>query len=78
MGLRDRFSNFLYRQLEKRGWFEDIYSSVARYGGRYVSDDNILESSDVYELLQDISNQLMLAEIVVEEKTGKKFVVTRL
>lgn len=72
MGLRERFSNFLYKQLEKRGWFEDIYSSVARYGGRYVSDDNILESSDVYELLQDISNQIMLAEIVVEDKDGKE------
>jgi len=72
LGLRDRFSIFLYKQLEKRGWFEDIYSRVARYGGRYVSDDNILESSDVYELLQDISNQLMLAEIVVEDKDGKE------
>ncbi|MEB8646983.1 phage portal protein, partial [Bacillus cereus] len=33
---------------------------------------NILESSDVYELLQDISNQMMLAEIVVEDKEGKE------
>ncbi|USK41365.1 phage portal protein [Cytobacillus firmus] len=72
MGLRDRFSNFLYRQAEKRGWFEDIYSSTIRYGGRYVSDDNILESSDVYELLQDISNQIMLAEIVVEDLEGNE------
>lgn len=72
MGLRDRFSIFLYKQLEKRGWFEDIYSNVARYGGRYVNDENILESSDVYELLHDISNQLMLAEIVVEDKDGKE------
>jgi HK97 family phage portal protein len=72
LGLRDRFSNFLLRQIEKRGWFEDIYSSVARYGGRYVNDDNILESSDVYELLQDISNQMMLAEIVVVDGSGKE------
>lgn len=72
LGLRDRFSNFLYRQIEKRGWFEEIYSSVARYGGRYVTDESILESSDVYELLQDISNQLMLAEIIVEDKDGKE------
>ncbi|MDC2863781.1 phage portal protein [Bacillus sp. BP-3] len=72
MGLRDRFSNFVYRQMEKRGWFEDIFSNTIRYGGRYVTDDNILESSDVYELLQDISNQMMLAEIIVEDKDGKE------
>ncbi|WAA10834.1 phage portal protein [Fervidibacillus albus] len=72
MGLRDQFSKFLYRQLEKRGWLEDIYSNVAFYGGRYVNDENILESSDVYELLQDISNQLMLAEIVIEDNDGKE------
>ncbi|WP_341356651.1 phage portal protein [Rossellomorea sp. y25] len=72
MGLRDRFTNYLYNQLEKRGWFEDIYSNTIRYGGRYVNDDNILESSDVYELLQDISNQMMLAEIVVEDRDGNE------
>ncbi|MGP4038339.1 phage portal protein [Gracilibacillus sp. D59] len=70
MGLRDRFSNFVYRQIEKRGWVEDIYSSSIRYGGRYVTNENILESSDVYQLLQDISNQMMLADIVVEDKDG--------
>ncbi|AJA22120.1 phage portal protein [Bacillus thuringiensis] len=72
MGLRDRFSNYLYRKLEKRGLFDDILGNSIRYGGRYVSSDNILESSDVYELLQDISNQMMLAEIVVEDKEGKE------
>ncbi|BCB04749.1 phage portal protein [Bacillus sp. KH172YL63] len=72
MGLRDRFSNFVYRQLEKRGVMEDIYSNSIRYGGRYANDDSILESSDVYELLQDISNQLMLADIVVEDEEGNE------
>ncbi|MEB8663021.1 phage portal protein, partial [Bacillus cereus] len=62
----------LYRKLEKRGLFDDILGNSIRYGGRYVSSDNILESSDVYELLQDISNQMMLAEIVVEDKEGKE------
>lgn len=71
LGLRDRFSNFLFKQAEKRGLFEDIFNNTVRYGGRYAGDDNILESSDVYELLQDISNQMMLAEIVVEDKDGK-------
>ncbi|MFJ8261416.1 phage portal protein [Rummeliibacillus sp. NPDC094406] len=72
MGLRDKISNFLYKQVEKRGWFEDSFSSVLRYSGRYVNDENILESSDVYELLQDISNQIMLAEITVLDKNGEE------
>lgn len=72
LGLRDRFSKFLFKQVEKRGWFEDIYSNTIRYGGRYIGDDNILESSDVYELLQDISNQMMLAEITVEDLEGNE------
>lgn len=72
MGLRDRVSNYLYSKVEKRGWFEDAFSSVLRYSGRYVSDDNILESSDVYELLNDISNQIMLADIVVENAAGEE------
>lgn len=72
LGLRDRFSNFVYRQMERRGWFEDIFSNTIRYGSRYVTDESILESSDVYELLQDISNQMMLAEIVVEDENGKE------
>ncbi|WP_018664612.1 phage portal protein [Heyndrickxia acidiproducens] len=71
MGLRDRLSNFLLRKVEKRGWFEDVFSTTLRYGGRYVNDENILESSDVYELLQDISNQMMLADIVVEDENGE-------
>jgi HK97 family phage portal protein len=72
LGLRNRFSNFVYRQLEKRGVMEDIYSNSIRYGGKYANDDSILESSDVYELLQDISNQLMLADIVVEDEDGNE------
>jgi HK97 family phage portal protein len=72
LGLRDRFSNFLLKQVEKRGWFEDIFNNTIRYGGRYVNDENILESSDVYELLQDISNQLMLADITIEDREGNE------
>lgn len=72
MGLRDRISSYLYRQAEKRGWTQDIYSSSVRFGGRHVNDESILESSDVYELMQDISNQIMLAEFVVEDEGGKE------
>lgn len=72
MRLRDRFSNFLYKQLEKRGALTDIYSNSIRYGGWYSNDENILESSDVYELLQDISNQVMLANWIVEDIEGNE------
>ena len=66
------FSNLIMKQVEKRGLVEDIFSGSARYGGHYLNDENILESSDVYELMQDISNQLMLADIVVEDNDGNE------
>jgi HK97 family phage portal protein len=44
--------------------------SVRFPGGIYASENNILNSSDVYELLQDISNQIMLAEITIEDQNG--------
>jgi HK97 family phage portal protein len=71
LGLRDRLSSFLYRQVEKRGWLDDYKRSI-QYGGRYVTDENVIESSDVYELMQDISNQMMLAEITLEDDDGNE------
>ncbi|MEJ9180613.1 phage portal protein, partial [Bacillus thuringiensis] len=38
MGLRDRFSNFLFRQAEKRGYLDDVLGKSIRYGGVYVTD----------------------------------------
>lgn len=73
MGIRDIFSNYLFKQAEKRGLVEDIYANSIRYGSVYSNDGNILSSSDVYELLQDISNQVALADIVVEDKNGEDF-----
>lgn len=70
MRLRDRFSNWVYGKLEKR-MNEDLGGSV-RFPSIFATESNILESSDVYELLQDISNQLMLAEIVVEDSDGNE------
>lgn len=72
LGIRQRVSNFIYKQVEKRGWFEDIFNNSIRYSGIYSNDENILESSDVYELLQDISNQIMLAEWTVEDADGNQ------
>lgn len=69
MGLRDRFSNYLYSKLEKRS---EIPSGSVRFPSLFSNDETILESSDVYELIQDISNQLMLAEIVVEDGNGNE------
>lgn len=71
MGIRDIFSNYLFKQAEKRGLVEDIYANSIRYGSVYSNDGNILSSSDVYELLQDISNQVALADIIVEDKNGE-------
>ena len=65
MGLRQRFSKAVYGFMEKRGMIEDIFGRTTRYGQRYVNDDSIMESSDVYELVQDISNQVALAEPVI-------------
>ncbi len=71
MGLRDRFSNWVYGKLEKR-MNEYPEGSVRFSNGYFANDSNILESSDVYELLQDISNQVMLAEIIVEDADGNE------
>ncbi|MED4701620.1 phage portal protein [Lysinibacillus capsici] len=72
MGIRDRFSGFLARQVEKRGLIEDSLGGSVRLNGWFANDENILHSSDVYELLQDISNQIALAQVVVEDQeTGK-------
>ena len=72
MKLKDRVSNAVYSFMEKRGALNDIYGRVSRYGMRYVSDDSIMESSDVYELVQDISKQVALAEPVVIGPDGKE------
>ena len=72
LGLRNRISNFLFKQVEKRGWLDDILGSSIRYGGSYVNDENILQSSDVYELMQDISNQILLAQWTVEDANGNE------
>lgn len=50
---------------------ESVGGSV-RFSSVFSNEENILESSDVYELLQDISNQMMLAEIVVEDEEGNE------
>lgn len=58
--------------MEKRGYLEDIFGRTTRYGQRYVNDSSIMESSDVYELVQDISNQVALATPVVIGPDGNE------
>lgn len=70
--LRDRISNAVFSFMEKRGYLEDIFGKTTRYGQRYVTDNSIMESSDVYELVQDISNQVALATPVVIGPDGQE------
>lgn len=72
MKLRDRLSNAVYSFMEKRGYIEDIFGYYTRYGQRYVTDSSIMESSDVYELVQDISNQVALATPIVIGPDGNE------
>ncbi len=72
MKLRDRVSNAVFSFMEKRGYLEDIFGKTTRYGQRYVTDNSIMESSDVYELVQDISNQVALATPVVIGPDGQE------
>ncbi|MDT7016355.1 phage portal protein [Latilactobacillus curvatus] len=72
MGIRSTISNALLKAAEKRGWFDNGASNSIRWSNRLVTDDNILESSDVYELLSDISNQAALAEPVLIGPDGKE------
>ncbi|EBF5150449.1 phage portal protein [Listeria monocytogenes] len=67
MGLRERFSNYVFKRSQTTGLYDDIIDGVVRYNSVYSNQDDILKSSDVYELMQDISNQISLAEIVIEE-----------
>ena len=74
MNIKNYFSNMLYKYLEKREVVNEDISRSIRYGGSYATGDNILESSDVFELLQDISNQMTLAEIVIVEADGTEVI----
>lgn len=72
VGLRDQVSHFLFRRAEKRGWVEDLKSYNLRWRQRFVTDDTIMQSSDVYELVNDISNQIAMAEPVVVDPNGNE------
>ena len=72
MGVREMFSKALVNQVEKRGWLDDVSSSFIRWPSAYTADEDVLKSSDVYELLTDISNQIAMAEPVIIAPDGKE------
>lgn len=51
---------------------EDMYGNSVMFSRQHVTDASILESSDVYELVQDISNQVALATPVVIGPDGNE------
>ncbi|SLN00233.1 Phage portal protein [Brachybacterium faecium] len=72
MGVRDMFSNFLVRQVEKSKLYQSTVGNKIRMSSYYNANDDILQSSDVYELMQDISNQVALATPVVIGPNGEE------
>lgn len=46
-------------------WFQNSYFNY----GAFVNDDNILKSSDTYNLMKLISDQVALTDFVVEDGT---------
>lgn len=71
------FSSFVYSQAQKRGYFDDIINNSIRYGQVFVNDDNVMQSSQVYELVQDISNQVAMADWVVVDDHGNELTDNR-
>ncbi|MDT2850171.1 phage portal protein [Vagococcus carniphilus] len=51
---------------------KDIYSRDIGLSNIYANNDTILQSSDLYELIQDLSNQVAMAIPVVIDKKGNK------
>lgn len=66
MGIRERFSTYVYERSKKTGLYDDVIDGTVRFGSVFSNSDDILQSSDVYELMQDISNQVAKAQVVVE------------
>ncbi|KXY36864.1 hypothetical protein AT268_30445 [Bacillus cereus] len=62
------FQIFLFRQAEKRVLLDEVLGKSIRCCGVNVTDSNIIQSSDIYELLQYMGNQMSLADIVVEDE----------
>lgn len=72
MGLRNSFRNYLIRRLDTKGLMNDYINSTIRWNTKLVNDDSVLKSSDVNELMNDISTQIALAKPVLKDSEGNK------
>lgn len=66
--------NFLINKLEKRNLVRNQLGGNIRWNSFLVSDDNVLSSSDVNEIMNDISTQCVLAKPVVKDSAGHEVV----
>lgn len=72
MGIRSSLRNFLVKRLSGPTAVQDYLRNSIRYSQKLVSEDNILESSDVSEILNDISSQIAMAKMVVRDEQGNR------
>lgn len=69
MGFWQRITSPIVRFL-KRASFSIFDKFYWNYGG-YVTDENILQSSDIYNLMKLISDQIALTDFFIEDENGK-------
>ena len=62
----------LVRNVKKNNRIKDIYSRDIGLSNLYADNDTILQSSDLYELIQDLSNQVALATPIIKDKEGNE------
>lgn len=67
MGIRQWLRSNVTHMLKRSGIFDRYYWN---YGGN-VTDETILQSSDIYNLMKLISDQIALTDFLVEEDNGK-------
>lgn len=72
MGIRNSLRNYLLNRITGGTVMQDYLRSSIKYSQKLVSEDNILESSDVTEILNDISSQIAMAKMVVKDEQGNR------
>lgn len=72
MGLRKSLRKYLIRRLGGTTTMSSRINDTIRWQSKMVGEDSILKSSDVNELLNDISTQIALAKPVVRDNEGNK------
>lgn len=72
MGIRNSLRHYLLNRITGGTVMQDYLRSSIKYSQKLVSEDNILESSDVTEILNDISSQIAMAKMVVKDEQGNR------